>query len=315
MRMRPYLRHMDLSGGLSSGAMLALAAGLWLVYLIPTWLRRREYLATERNAVRLQQTLRILAESAEMPIEVRAEANAKSVAAFQRSLLQQEQLADAVTRARDAAAARTAGRQLAQAQPALAAVVNSRTLASRRLRRTRAVTSAVFFVSVIALAVQLVLLVSTGMSAGAPAVLAFGAVGSVTSFAMLGRLASISRARTAALVQQPVARTTKRSAPAPRQAPAPVAEKQWTPVPLPKPLYLSRPAPEPVVIVADEVAAELREAAAAAERARRAAEAAPVAVPIPITRPSRFAAMGIVDENAVATPDLDAVLRRRRTAS
>jgi hypothetical protein len=306
---------MDLSGGLSSGAMLALAAGLWLVYLIPTWLRRREYLATERNAVRLQQTLRILAESAEIPTAVRAETSAKSVAAFQRSLLQQQQLADAVERARDAAAARQMGRQLAQAQPALAAVVNSRTTASRRLRRTRAVTSAVFFASVVALIVQVALLVTTGMAPGTPAVLAFAAVGSVTSFAMLGRLASISRARTAALVQQPAVRQERRSAPPSRQAPAPVAEKQWTPVPVPKPLYLSRPAAEPVVIVADEVAAELREAAAAAERARRAAEAAPVVEPIPITRPSRFAAMGIVDESAVATPDLDAVLRRRRTAS
>jgi len=295
--------------------MLALAAGLWLVYLIPTWLRRREYLATERNAVRLQQTLRILAESAEIPTEVRAETSAKSVAAFQRSLLQQQQLADAVERARDAAVSRTMERQLAQAQPALAAVVNSRTVASRRLRRTRVVTSAVFFGSVIALVVQLVLLVTTGAAAGTPAVLAFAAVGAITSFAMLGRLASISRARTAALVQQPVERVARRTAPAVRQAPAPVAEKQWTPVPIPKPLYLSRPVVEPVVIVADEVAAELRQAAAAAERARRAAEAAPVVEPIPITRPSRFAAMGIVDQSAAATPDLDAVLRRRRTAS
>jgi hypothetical protein len=306
---------MDLSGGLSSGAMLALAAGLWLVYLIPTWLRRREYLATERNAVRLQQTLRILAESAEVPTAVRAETSAKSVAAFQRSLLQQQQLADAVERAREAAVARQLGRQLAQAQPALAAVVNSRTRASRRLRRTRAVTSAVFIASVIALVAQVVLLATTGMAAGTAAVLVFAAVGSVTSFAMLGRLASISRARTAALVQQPVQRPERRSAPAARQAPAPVAEKQWTPVPVPKPLYLSRPVVEPVVIVADEVAAELRQAAAAAERARRAAEAAPVVEPIPITRPSRFAAMGIVDESPAATPDLDAVLRRRRTAS
>ena len=309
---------MDLSGGLSSGAMLALAAGLWLVYLIPTWLRRREYLATERNAVRLQQTLRILAESAEIPTAVRAETSAKSVAAFQRSLLQQEQLADAVSRARDAAAARTMGRQLAQAQPALAAVVSSRTLASRRLRRTRAVTSAVFFASVIALVVQVALLATTGAAAGTPAVLAFAAIGSITSFAMLGRLASISRARTAALVQQPAARPAKRAVPLQRTAPEPVVEKQWTPVPLPKPLYLSKPAPQPVVIVADEVAAELREAAARAQRELRAAQAAaakPPVEPIPITRPSRFAAMGIVDAGETATPDLDAVLRRRRTAS
>jgi len=309
---------MNLSGGLSSGAMLALAAGLWLVYLVPTWLRRREYLATERNAVRLQQTLRILAESAEVPVEVHAETSARSVAAFQRSLLQQQQLADAVARARDAALARTATRQLAEAQPALAAVVASQSVASRRLRRTRGVTSAVFFGSLAALVVQLVFVFTSGLAAGAPAVLAFAGVGAVTSFAMLGRLASVSRARAAAIARPVVRTPVQRTAPVRREAPAPVAQKEWTPVPIPKPLYLSRPAPEPVVIVADEVAAELREAAARAERELRAAQAAaaaPATPPIPIARPSRFAAMGIVEQGATAAPDLDAVLRRRRAAS
>jgi len=294
--------------------MLALAAGLWLVYLVPTWLRRREYLATERNAVRLQQTLRILAESAEVPVEVRAETSARSVAAFQRSLLQQEQLAEAVTRARDAAVARATTRQLAETQPALAAVVDSRSVASRRLRRTRGVTSLIFFVSVVALVVQTAFVVTSGMAVGAPAVLAFAGVGAITSFAMLGRLASVSRARRAAIAR-PAARVVQRSAPVVREPVAPVAPKAWTPVPVPKPLYLSRPVVEPVVIVADEVAAELRQAAAAAEQARRVAEAAPVVEPIPFARPSRFASMGIVETGPAAAPDLDAVLRRRRTAS
>src|SRR3954453_20984185 len=68
-------------GGESAGGglVVALAAVLWLVYLMPSWLRRRQYLATERNAVRLQQTLRILAETAEVPAEVRAEVHARSV--------------------------------------------------------------------------------------------------------------------------------------------------------------------------------------------------------------------------------------------
>lgn len=54
--------------GLGGGIMLAIAAALWLVYLVPNWLRRREYLATERNAVRLQQTIRVLAETSEPPV-------------------------------------------------------------------------------------------------------------------------------------------------------------------------------------------------------------------------------------------------------
>jgi hypothetical protein len=312
---------MNITGGLSSGVMLALAAGLWLVYLVPTWLKRREYLATERNAVRLQQTLRILAESAEVPVAVRAETTARSVAAFQRSLLKQEQLAEQVERARQTAVARAATRELAQAQPALAAVVASRSVASRRLRRTRVAASGVLFASVATLLVQLALVLTSGLAAGAPAVLAFSAIGGITSFAMLGRLAAVSKARAAAF-EQPVARVARTAPPVVRQAPQPqpVVEsaKPWTPVPVPKPLYLSKPAPQPVVIVADEVAAELREAAARAQRelcAAQAAAAKPPVEPIPITRPSRFAAMGIVDAGATAAPDLDAVLRRRRTAS
>ena len=310
---------MEISG-LSSGVMLALAAGLWLVYLVPSWLRRREYLSTERNAVRLQQTLRVLAESAEVPVEVRAETSARSVATFQRSLRQQQQLADAVAKARDAAAERTASRQLVEAQPALAAVVNSRSVATRRLRRTRGAASAIFLASLATLVVQAALAIGTGMAAAAPAVLGFSAVGTITSFAMLGRLSTISKARAAAYAQPPVrVRTSQSAAPVERQrTAAPVEQKAWTPVPVPKPLYLSKPAPEPVRIVADEVAAELRAAAAVAEqklRAAQAAAAAPAVEPIPITRPSRFAAMGIVDDSATAAPDLDAVLRRRRSAS
>ena len=62
--------------GVGSSVVIALAAILWLVYLIPTWFRRREYLSTERNALRLQQTMRILAETAETPEPARVEISA-----------------------------------------------------------------------------------------------------------------------------------------------------------------------------------------------------------------------------------------------
>ncbi|ERK70130.1 hypothetical protein N136_03526, partial [Leifsonia aquatica ATCC 14665] len=78
----------DVMGG---GVVVAIAAVLWLAYLIPVWLRRREYVATERNAVRLQQTLRILAETSELPDEVRMEATARTVAEQQRVLRRAEQ--------------------------------------------------------------------------------------------------------------------------------------------------------------------------------------------------------------------------------
>jgi len=74
---------------LSGGVLIACAAVLWIVYLLPVWVRRHQYLATDRNAVRLQQTLRILAETAETPMPVRLEATARTVAAQQRILREQ----------------------------------------------------------------------------------------------------------------------------------------------------------------------------------------------------------------------------------
>jgi len=88
--------------------MFAAAAGLWLVYLMPTWFKRREYLATERNAVRLQQTLRVLAETAEVPTAVRVETSARSVAEQERLLREHQRKTDAITRSRDAQLARVA---------------------------------------------------------------------------------------------------------------------------------------------------------------------------------------------------------------
>lgn len=64
--------------------LLLVAAGLWLVYLVPIWMRRSEYLATERNAARLGQTLRVLAETSESTEELRAELTARDVAKAQR---------------------------------------------------------------------------------------------------------------------------------------------------------------------------------------------------------------------------------------
>jgi len=54
------------------------------VYLVPIYLRRSEYLATERNAARLGQTLRVLAETAETTEELKTELTARDVARQQR---------------------------------------------------------------------------------------------------------------------------------------------------------------------------------------------------------------------------------------
>jgi hypothetical protein len=148
--------------GVGSGVIIALAAVLWLAYLVPTWLQRREYLATERNALRLQQTLRIMAETSEVPLEVRAETTARSAAQQERVLKKQLQRTAAIAEAQDAAVARAAARRLAETQPAIAADVAASSPASRRLRRSRAITSAVLFAALVSSGFGVVQLLASG---------------------------------------------------------------------------------------------------------------------------------------------------------
>ena len=165
-----------------SGVMIALAAALWLVYLVPSWLRSREFSATERNAVRLQQTLRVLAETAEVPTAVRAETTARSVAQHEAALRRQE--------AQRAAAAKA----LTVATPA------------QRVRRSRAVTSVILLASLVTVVVA--------AFAQAFLVVAFAVIMAVSAVAMLSRLASVTRSRAVVPVQAPVARrvtTTSRT--------------------------------------------------------------------------------------------------------
>ncbi|HEY0249572.1 MAG TPA: hypothetical protein VGC45_15070 [Gryllotalpicola sp.] len=119
---------------LGGGVVVALAATLWLVYLIPTWLRRREYMATERNAVRLQQTLRILAEAAEVPEEIHVEATARDVAETQKALRKVQQRAVAEAKERAAAAARVEAQLLAEKQAAVEAEARAAEQASAQAR-------------------------------------------------------------------------------------------------------------------------------------------------------------------------------------
>jgi hypothetical protein len=59
------------------------------MYLVPLWLKRSEYYATERNAARLGQTLRLLANTTEASKELRAELEARSIARKEREAKRQ----------------------------------------------------------------------------------------------------------------------------------------------------------------------------------------------------------------------------------
>jgi hypothetical protein len=82
---------------LGGGVIVLVAVLLWLVYLLPSWHSRRQFDAAERNAVRLNQALRVLAETSETPEEVHLELNARTAMAQQklarRALAEREQTA------------------------------------------------------------------------------------------------------------------------------------------------------------------------------------------------------------------------------
>ncbi|MBF4619185.1 hypothetical protein ITJ44_13995 [Clavibacter sp. VKM Ac-2873] len=316
----------------SGGIIIALSAVLWLAYLLPTWLHRRQYMATERNAVRLQQTLRILAETAEVPDAVRAETSARSVVEQQRALRRAAEEAEAAARARDAAAQR--------ALPKVAPVSATSPSAATRLRRSRLAATAVLALALVGVIAG----IGQVSAAGAWTLLVISSVAAMGSLAVLQRMSQVAAARR---LQAPEARPMPRTGftdfhEATAQQAEPVAEREegesWTPVPVPKPLYLSRsqaPGPRPGAGSAPRTplspVEEMRRAAAASEETLRRAhlepevarlsaeeEAAPAAsaapaAPAALTAPvSRFSRMGIVDDAEPGMGDLDEVLRRRR---
>lgn len=309
--------------GVGSSVIIALAAVLWFVYLVPTWLKRREYLATERNAVRLQQTMRILAESAELPSVVRVEATARTVAAQQRALRKQQKSSRrAIASFAEDAAVRRGRRTSLPGEVAASGRLEGDTRTARRLRRSRALASFVLLAALVAGGFGFQALVSTGawqLFAGA-CIVALG------SFSLLGQAAAVSRAR-ADLRRAALA--TPHSIPFHDHGDiAPRRSTGWDPIPVPKPLYLSRSGrgiqvegsrDDHVETARPDHAALLRAAAAEAEMSLRAAqtepevtriERAPAAATIAV--PSKFARMGVFDAADAAPADLDEILRRRR---
>ncbi|HXR43668.1 MAG TPA: hypothetical protein VN759_02595 [Pseudolysinimonas sp.] len=287
--------------GISTTVMLAVAAGLWFLYLVPTWLRRREYVSTERTAARLQQTLRVLAETAEVPEVVRVEASAREAA-------RQDRIYRAQQRRADAAAARQAA---AIVRSAPSAPVDPALLRRARVRRARLVATLLMATATVIGVVQIGVIATTGAVFGSWVVLG-GAV------ALGGVAIGMRRRVDARAIPQRQQAPVRRASAAPAAAPQRAQRTAWTPTSLPKPLYLDQPAPQPVVPAVDP-AVVLRAAAEEAERAQRAAriaaESAPEVVPLRRTAASaRLSRMGRIDPQDTAAPDLDEVLRRRRSA-
>ncbi|WP_144759984.1 hypothetical protein [Curtobacterium sp. 9128] len=267
-------------GSWGGGVVLLVAAVLWLVYLMPSWAARRQYLATERNAIRLQQTLRILAQTAELPDEVRIEMNAKSLAEAQKVAKSEEAKRAAIVRAHEAARQREITRRLAEQAPALERASSVPALTIMRMRRSRLGAT---LLGALGLVVAVVVLVA---APGAWLVAVAGLVvagGSAAVLAQLHQVAQARKARAAAVTTRPTRASRPQTAwtdPAPPLSEEQPAEAQpertWTPGRVPKPLYVERPAaPAASPESSAELAARLRERVAAA-KAEADAEAAAI---------------------------------------
>jgi hypothetical protein len=280
------------------GLIMAVAAGLWLIYFMPAFTRRSQYLATERNAVRLQQTLRILAETAEVPDEIRAETTARSVAEHQRYL-----------------------------KKTTLTHVPAAVLAAARIRRARGLTSSFLLVSLVVAGLA-------GLQYALPGALLIAAVGAVCAVSCLVVLVSLAKAGRG--IRLPAPQNDSGSAFVDHSAsfdaqvgleasgqPMALVVSSWLPTPLPKPLYASRviipglagTSPAVAREVSLDIEAEVRRAALDAERGVRAAVVAAESASETLAAVSPFASMGIIDSEAGADGaaiDIDAVLARRR---
>jgi len=304
---------MDLTGA-GTAIMLAIAAALWFLYLVPTWIRRREYLATERTATRLQQTMRVLAETAEVPESVRIAATARSAARAERVLRAQERREDAMIARR--VRAERAATPASQPVPRMLATATSDALRRQRIRRSRRIASTLMIAATAFGLVQIWLMATSGVSFGGWVVLAVTLATGGVAIGIQRRLDSRAMPRAMSQVRSQhshIPAALLEGVPSRPVDPAP-----WTPVAVPQPLYLSRPALQRAAPPVD-AARLLREAAAEAEQAQRAARPPATVTPMRADQPaargrSPFAAMGIVNPGDTEATDIDEVLRRRRSA-
>lgn len=268
---------------------MLVAVLLWMLYLLPSWRGRFQYNAAERNAVRLNQALRVLAETSETPNEVHVELNARTV-------LAQQKLAKRVQSQREAAELEALREELAATK---ADPVVRRARARRRTRMVATVTLLLGLVSAGLGVWQL-------LTVGAPLLLWVGGALTLTAALVLQRMASV--AVRSARRPQPVA-------PVSAERVAPELHDQgratWTPRPLPEPMVSvagSRAQAARAEMDAQQARRDAARRADLRERAERLAPAAPVAIPAAADSP--YARMGFVDDAEIEAHVRELLARR-----
>ncbi|MFD5226683.1 hypothetical protein ACFWHT_13785 [Microbacterium sp. NPDC058342] len=283
---------------LSGGVIVVVAVLLWALYFLPSWRGRHQYYAAERNAVRLNQALRVLAETSETPEEVRLELTT-------RTALQQQRLARRMQTEKENA-------ELERLRRELAATRRDPLIRQARARRRLRLTASI-----------VVVIAATMTALGLWQYLAFGSwllgasgiVLSALAVAALVQMARVAQRAGLRVGQERTSVTAERmSPPLHDQGPA-----EWTPRPLPQPMVAvagSRAQAARAQIDAQE---ERRRAERGAELRRRAEELAPPApAPLPTSAEaarsaeSPYARMGVVDD-AEIEEHVRRMLARRAT--
>jgi hypothetical protein len=306
---------------LGGGVIVAVAVVLWLVYLLPSWASRYQYTSAERNAVRLNQALRVLAETSETPREVQLELNARTALAQQRLARRaQAERAEA-----DLAVARAAletakeesatEREIAKATraEAIAAARAERAAARQRpaLRRARARRR----VRLVATTLAVAGLAVTGfgvwqhLSVASSALIWAGGIAFITSILALHQMSRV--AARAAVREEPAVVVERVATAMPDLAVGRARSAAWTPRELPRPLVSSAGSRAAAVLDEQEAREALR--VAAREEAIRdlAQQNQPPSIDTArVARASEFSRMGYVDDAEIEAHVRDLLTRR-----
>lgn len=284
---------------LGGGVIVLVAVLLWLVYLLPSWHSRHQFDAAERNAVRLNQALRILAETSETPQEVRLELNARTALAQQRlakraaAEREQAELEASRTELEHARVARERARAQRAAVRALPETRRSRARARAR-------------VALVLLGVAGLGLAGWGawdvVATGSQVALWSGVGVAVISGLLLRRMSRVAaRSALRVLVADPVAPQARAAAGMPADL---IDDRTWTPRSLPQPLSSATGSRAAMVLDTADAHRALR-AAAHEESLRAKAER---------QRPPDIAAARAAREEVFAGPaddaDIEAHVRR-----
>lgn len=279
---------------LSGGVIVLVAVLLWMLYLLPSWRGRFQYNAAERNAVRLNQALRVLAETSETPGEVHLELSA-------RTALAQQKLAKRLQSEKESAELVLLREQLA------AAKADPVVRQARARRRVRLSATIALLLGVVAVGLGVWQFVATQ----AQGLLWLGGAVVVIASVLLQRMSSV-----AARAARAARRSTLAAAPQVRREAQPLHDQgtaTWTPRPLPEPL-VSKTGSRAQAAMAQRDAQENRRKAARLaelrERAEQMAPAAPVQLPAPAAAASPYAKMGFVDDAEIEAHVRELLARR-----